>query len=168
MNKKQRISILVENETGKNMIQVDVLARIIAFFSLRNFEIESISVVPDIEKNFYKIEIVIHVDDQGMDLIKKQLRKLIQVLDIQTLNFWGEPNIERELVLIKIKAPDSIRKQILETSIRLGGRIIRKHPDFIILEIIGQSQDINMAIKMLGCYEILDMTRTGAVALRDC
>ena len=102
---KKTLSITVYNESG-------VLTRISTVFSSRGFNIDSIAVGPTENNGISKIIIVLPGDDQTIEQITKQLKKLIQVIDVIDISL--RPCVERELMLIKVKSSASTRSQILE------------------------------------------------------
>ena len=150
------ISALVENKFG-------VLARIAGMFSGRGFNIDTLNVGPTHEKGLSRITLSIHGDIQALDQALKQLKKLVNVLDIQTFAL-GEA-VERELIVLKVAAAREIRSEIAEICNIFLAKVINVNASDMILEITGNRNKISSFLELLEPFEILEMARTGSVAL---
>ncbi len=155
-NKKHILSLLVENEPG-------VLARISGLFSGRGFNIESLCVAETNEENVSRVTLVTTGDMSILEQIKKQLNKLISV--VKVLEFTGTPFVQRELVLIKIRAKQENRAEILRIVDIFRSRIIDVSLEFYTIEVTGTEDKITAIIELLKPFGIKEIARTGAIAL---
>ncbi len=150
------ISVLVENKFG-------VLARIAGLFSGRGYNIESLSVNATNDPKISKMTIVTTGDEAIIDQIDKQLNKLIDVLKVTDLT--GSEFVERELVLVKVKATSGNRSEIIQIAEIFGGKIVAVHKNELGIEISGRSSKIDDFISMLRGFGIIELARTGRVAI---
>lgn len=155
-NKKHILSLLVENEPG-------VLARISGLFSGRGFNIESLCVAETNEENVSRVTLVTTGDMSILEQIKKQLNKLISV--VKVLEFTGTPFVQRELVLIKIRAKQENRAEILRIVDIFRSRIIDVSLEYYTIEVTGTEDKITAIIELLRPFGIKEIARTGAIAL---
>lgn len=151
---KKTLSITVYNESG-------VLTRISTIFSSRGFNIESIAVGPTENYGISKIIIVTPGDQQVIEQITKQLNKLIQVIEVKDLT--NLPCVERELMLIKIKAEISERSKILEIAAIFRSKIVDISDNSITIEITGDPGKISAIQQLLKNYKIIEIVRTGKI-----
>ena len=155
-NKKHILSLLVENEPG-------VLARISGLFSGRGFNIESLCVAETNEENVSRVTLVTIGDMNILEQIKKQLNKLISV--VKVLEFTGTPYVQRELVLIKIKAKQENKAEILRIVDIFRSRIVDVSLEYYTIEVTGTEDKITAIIELLRPFGIKEIARTGAIAL---
>ncbi len=150
------ISVLVENKSG-------VLAKISGLFSRRGFNIESLAVGPTEDEKISRITIVVNAEIHSLEQVVKQLYKLINVIKIQEL----DPSniVERELVLIKVNADNSTRAEILEIVDIFRANIVDVAKKSLSIEITGNSRKIQGIEELLQPYGILELVRTGKIAL---
>jgi acetolactate synthase-1/3 small subunit len=150
------ISVLVENKSG-------VLAKISGLFSRRGFNIESLSVGPTEDEKISRITIVVNAEIHSIEQVVKQLYKLINVIKIQELDPLNI--VERELVLIKVNADNSTRAEILEIVDIFRANIVDVAKKSLSIEITGNSRKIQGIEELLQPYGILELVRTGKIAL---
>jgi acetolactate synthase-1/3 small subunit len=150
------ISALVENKFG-------VLARIAGMFSGRGFNIDTLNVGPTHEKGLSRITLSIKGDIHALDQALKQLKKLINVLDIQT--FAPGEAVERELIVFKVAASREERSEIAAICNIFRAKVVNVNACDMILEITGNRNKITSFMELLEPFEILEMARTGSVAL---
>ncbi len=151
------ISVLVANKFG-------VLARVAGLFSGRGYNIASLTVNPTMDSNVSKMTIVTNGDDAVLEQIDKQLRKLVDVIEVQDLT--GGNFIEREIALFKIAAETPEQKHRVISLIELfAGKFVCVSPESIGVEITGSSVKIDDFIKMLNGWTVLEMARSGRVAI---
>jgi acetolactate synthase I/III small subunit len=150
------ISVLVENNAG-------VLARIAGLFSGRGYNIDSLTVSPTDNSGLSKMTIVTTGNDDVLEQIEKQLSKLIEVLKVTDLT--GSSFIERELILIKVKTTASNRSEIMQIIEVFRGKIVNVHINEITVEISGRSAKIDAFIKLMESFGIIEIARTGRVAI---
>jgi acetolactate synthase-1/3 small subunit len=153
---KRTISVLVENKFG-------VLARVASLFSGRGYNIESLCVAETIDPTISRMTIVTSGDPQVIEQIIKQLRKLIDVIKVVDLTEFDY--IERELVLIKVKATGAERAEILRIVEIFRGKVIDVTPETYTLEITGDEEKIKAIIELLKPFGIKEIVRTGKVAI---
>lgn len=154
---RHTISALVENKFG-------VLARIAGMFSGRGFNIDTLNVAPTHDNELSRITLTIKGDSQALDQALKQLKKLINVIDIQPF----EPGVavDRELVMLKIAANREERIEIAEICNIFNAKIINVTSKDVILEVTGNRNKILSFLNLLEPFQILETARTGRVALQ--
>jgi acetolactate synthase I/III small subunit len=150
------ISVLVENKSG-------VLAKISGLFSRRGFNIESLAVGPTEDEKISRITIVVNAEIHSIEQVVKQLYKLINVIKIQELDPTNI--VERELVLIKVNADNSTRAEILEIVDIFRANIVDVAKKSLSIEITGNSRKIQGIEELLQPYGILELVRTGKIAI---
>jgi acetolactate synthase I/III small subunit len=150
------ISVLVENKSG-------VLAKISGLFSRRGFNIESLAVGPTEDEKISRITIVVNAEIHSIEQVVKQLYKLINVIKIQELDPLNI--VERELVLIKVNADNSTRAEILEIVDIFRANIVDVAKKSLSIEITGNSRKIQGIEELLQPYGILELVRTGKIAI---
>jgi len=151
------LSIQVENEPG-------VLSRVAGLFSGRGFNIESLNVAPTLEKEVSRMTICTTGDEQIIEQIIKQLRKLITVIKVVDLTHLQA--VEREMVLIKVGAEDSKRAEILRIADIFRCKVVDVALTELTLEITGDQGKIRAIINLLQRFGIKEIARTGTGALR--
>ena len=154
---RHTISVLVENKFG-------VLARIAGLFSGRGFNIDSLNVAPTHEPSLSRITVVLRGDDTVLDQINKQLRKLINVIEV--VDFKVGQAVERELLLIKLTADSQTRSEILQICDIFRAKIINVAPDSVIIELTGDEGKLAAFLGMVEGFGICELTRTGKLAMR--
>ncbi len=154
---RHTLSVLVEDEPG-------VLSRVAGLFSGRGFNIESLNVAPTLEKGVSLMTIVTEGDEQIIEQIIKQLRKLITVIKVVDMNFIK--NVEREMVLLKVNAQDHSRAEILRIVDIFRCKVVDVSPEELTLEATGDSGKIMALIGLLQRFGIKESARTGSVAMR--
>jgi len=151
------LSVLVENEPG-------VLSRVAGLFSGRGFNIESLNVGPTLEPDISLMTITTRGDEQIVEQIVKQLRKLITVIKVVDLTY--EQAVEREMVLIKVNAEDEKRAEVLRIADIFRCKVVDVSPSDLTLEITGDQNKIKAIINLLQRFGIKEFARSGTVALR--
>ena len=150
------ISLLVENQQG-------VMARIAGLFSGRGYNMESFTAGPTVDPSIARITLVCRGDEAIIDQIVKQLNRLVDV--IKVIEFTGKRTIDRELALIKVRATESKRGEILRIIELYKGRVLDVGPESVIIEHSGTEQEIDALVALLGGFGIREMVRTGTIAL---
>jgi acetolactate synthase-1/3 small subunit len=153
---KKTLSITVYNESG-------VLTRISTVFSSRGFNIESIAVGPTANSGISKIIIVLPGDEQTIEQITKQLKKLIQVIEVK--NITTRPCVERELMLIKVKSSVSTRSFILEIVNIFRSKVVDISDHSVTIEVTGDPGKISTIQELLKPFTILEIVRTGKISV---
>ncbi len=151
------LSVLVENEPG-------VLSRVAGLFSGRGFNIDTLNVGPTLEKGVSLMTISTHGDEQIIEQIIKQLRKLITVIKVVDLS--DTKAVEREMVLIKVHASENSRAEILRIVDIFRCKVVDVSTDELTLEVTGDQGKINAIVNMLQRFGIKEFARTGTVAMK--
>jgi acetolactate synthase-1/3 small subunit len=154
--KHHTLSVLVENKAG-------VLARVAGLFARRGYNIFSLAVAPTEDERFSRITIVVDVESAPLEQMVKQLFKLINVVKITELD--PRSSVERELLLVTVSAPADIRGQIIELVQVFGGRILAVGQDSLTISIEGAPDKVDDFEELLRPYGIVELQRTGRVAL---
>ena len=147
------ISLLMENESG-------ALSRVSGLFSARGYNIESLSVAPTEDLSLSRMTIVTSGSDEVIEQIIKQLNKLIDV--VKVLDLHDGDHIERELVLVKVKANKQYRDEVQQLSNSYGGRIIDSSENILTIEFTGTSTELDNYLKSLNSAFVVEIVRTGA------
>ena len=147
------ISLLMENEAG-------ALSRVAGLFSARGYNIESLTVAPTEDSSLSRMTIVTSGSDEIIEQIIKQLNKLIDVVKVLDLN--DGKHIERELMLVKVKANHQYREEMKRISDIFRGRIIDVSDNTFTIEITGSSTKLDAYLDSLDKSAIVETVRTGA------
>ena len=150
------LSVLVENKPG-------VLARVSGLFSRRGFNIESLAVGPTEHPEISRITILVGVEGTALEQVTKQLNKLINVIKIVELE--EQHSVQRELLLVKVRADDATRRGVLETVELFKAKVIDVGPEVLTIEVTGPPAKLEAMLKMLEPYGIREMVQSGVVAL---
>lgn len=156
VNVRHTISVLVENEFG-------VLSRVAGLFSARAFNIESLTVAETLDPTVSRITLVTRGDDRVVEQIEKQLNKLIGVIHVS--DFTGTAHVEREMALIKVRADETTRAEVMNIVDIFRGKVIDVGPKSFIVEVTGDEEKIAAFIDLLRPLGILEIVRTGKVAM---
>jgi acetolactate synthase I/III small subunit len=153
---KHTLSVLVENKPG-------VLARVAGLFSRRGFNIESLAVGPTEHAEISRMTIVVTVEDLPLEQVTKQLNKLVNVIKIVELD--PAVSVQRELILLKVRADPSARSHVLETVRLFRAKVVDVAPDAVTIEATGTRDKLEALIRMLEPYGIRELVQSGMVAL---
>ncbi|MBM4041094.1 MAG: acetolactate synthase small subunit [Planctomycetes bacterium] len=153
---KHIISALVQNEPG-------VLAHISTLFAGRGFNIDSLAVGETEDTAVSRMTVVVEGDEQVLEQVVKQLRKVISVLKVQ--DFSGRDYVERDLMLIKINAPSGRRGEIIELVTLFRGRVVDVSASELMVELSGPEKKLEAFIALVRPFGIKELCRTGRVAL---
>ena len=155
--KKRVLSLLVDNTAG-------VLSRIAGLFSRRGYNIDSLTVGETADPRYSRMTVVVKGDRQILDQITKQLAKLVDVADIKTLE-EGDC-VERELVLVKVRADAANRQDIIAIANIFRAKIVDVQEESMIIELTGTQSKLEGFMNLLKGYEILELARTGITGLK--
>ncbi len=153
---RHTISVLVKNEFG-------VLSRVAGLFSARGFNIESLTVAETLDPKLSRMTIVSEGNDQIIEQILKQLRKLIDVLKVSDLT--GKDFVERELALIKVSAEEKTRAEVLRIVDIFRSKVVDVTPKTFTIEVTGSDGKLEAMINLLKPMGIREIVRTGKVAI---
>ncbi len=156
---KRIYSVLVENRSG-------VLSKVAGLFARRCFNIDSLAVGETDDTNVSCMTIVSTGDERTLEQIEKQLNKKIDVIKVKTFEEYD--GVSRELMLIKVKYNKSNRKDILELCDILKAQIIDMSKTMMTLQICDTPEKIQLMIQMLQSISIVEVARTGTLALPKC
>jgi acetolactate synthase I/III small subunit len=146
------ISVLMENEPG-------ALSRVVGLFSQRGYNIESLTVAPTEDATLSRLTVTTIGDDTVVEQITKQLNKLIDV--VKLVDLTEGDHIERELMLIKIKATGAQRAEVKRTSDIFRGQIVDVTPSMFTVQLTGASDKLDAFIEAIGPAAILEVVRSG-------
>lgn len=155
-SKHHVLSVLVENKAG-------VLARVAQLFARRGYNIYSLAVAPTNDTRFSRITVTVDVESAPLEQVVKQLNKLINVIKISELD--PRDSVERELMLLTVKAEPSRRHQIIELADVFGGRIEDVGHDELTISLADAPARLDDLAELLAPYEVVSLQRTGRVAL---
>jgi acetolactate synthase-1/3 small subunit len=153
---KHTLSVLVENKPG-------VLARIAGLFSRRGFNIDSLAVGPTEHRDVSRMTIVVNVEDLPLEQVTKQLNKLVNVLKIVELD--PESSVQRELLLVKVRADLQTRSHVLETVALFRAKVVDVAADAVTVEATGTADKLDALIRVLEPFGIKELVQSGMVAL---
>jgi len=153
---RHTLSVLVENKPG-------VLVRIAGLFARRGFNIDSLAVGPTEHADLSRITIVVNCDEHPLEQVTKQLNKLINVLKIVELEAGA--TVERELILIKVRADTDSRSKVLETVQLFRAKVVDVALDVITVEATGNRDKLDALIRMLEPFGIKELVQSGMVAI---
>ena len=153
---RHTISVLVENKFG-------VLTRVAGLFSGRGYNIDTLNVGPTHDPSISRMTIVTRGDDATIDQIVKQLNKLIDVLKV--IDFREGEFIDRELVLVKVNVDGHSRAEVMQITDIFRAKIVDVQPKTVTIEITGNESKVEKFIELMKSFGIVDLTRTGKVAL---
>ena len=156
---KKIYSVLVENRSG-------VLCKVAGLFSRRCFNIDSIAVGETDDPEVSCMTIVSSGDQRTIEQIEKQLNKKLDVIKVKT--FDESQSVSRELMLIKIKYNKSNRRDIMENCEIMKAQIVDMSTHFMIIQICDVPERIQLFIKMMQSISIVEVARTGTLALQKC
>ncbi len=148
------LSALVQNQPG-------VLAHISGMLASRGFNIDSLAVGETEDPNLSRVTFVVHGDDAELEQVRKQLDKVVTVVAVQDIS--SEDFVERDLMLIKVKSSPQQRTEIVLQMFR--GRMVDISSENLMIEISGQESKIEAFIALMRPYGILELARTGRIAL---
>jgi acetolactate synthase-1/3 small subunit len=148
--------VLVENKPG-------VLARVASLFSRRGFNIDSLAVGPTEQGDVSRMTIVVNVEDLPLEQVTKQLNKLVNVIKIVEL----EPTaaVQRELLLVKVRADTENRSHVLETVQLFRAKVIDVSTDSVTVEATGSADKLSALLRMLEPFGVKELVQSGMVAI---
>ncbi len=146
------ISILLENEAG-------ALSRVVGLFSQRNYNIETLTVAPTDDATLSRLTLTTVGDDHQIEQITKQLNKLIEVVKVVDLSEGA--HIERELMLVKVKATGAMRAEVKRTCDIFRGQIVDVTASVYTVQLVGTSDKLDGFLEALTDTAILEVVRSG-------
>jgi acetolactate synthase I/III small subunit len=153
---KHTLSVLVENKPG-------VLARIAGLFSRRGFNIDSLAVGPTEHPEVSRMTVVVDVEDLPLEQVTKQLNKLVEVLKVVELDH--NASVQREILLVKVRADMATRSHILETAALFRAKVVDVATDAVTIEATGSSDKLDALLRILEPFGIRELVQSGRVAI---
>lgn len=132
-------------------------------FSGRGFNIDSLNVGPTLDPSTSRMTIIVRGDDKVLEQVTKQLFKLVDVIEVE--DFRDEEYVDRELVLMRVKAASKTRAEVMQICDIFRAKIIDVQPERLSIEVTGTEGKLNKFILLMQRFGIIDLTRTGKIAL---
>jgi len=153
---KHTLSVLVEDKPG-------VLARIAGLFARRGYNIESLAVGPTDLPAVSRMTVVVDVEDNPLEHVTKQLNKLVNVIKIVELD--PSTSVQRELLLVKVRADLDTRSHVLETVQLFRAKVVDVAPDAVTIEATGSADKLGALLRVLEPFGIRELVQSGVVAM---
>jgi len=153
---RHTLSVLVENKPG-------VLTRVAGLFARRSFNIHSLAVGPTEHEEISRITVVVDVDEKPLEHVTKQLNKLINVIKIVELE--PESSVQRELLLVKVRADTAIRAHVLEVVELFRAHVVDVVPEAVTIEATGSPSKLDALLAALEPFGIREIVQSGTVAV---
>ena len=150
------VSVLVEDQPG-------VLTQVSSLFARRGFNIHSLAVGTSEVDGLSRITVVVDVEELPLEQVTKQLNKLINVIKIVELDPMMA--VQRELLLVKVRADTTVRSQVLETVTLFRAKVVDVSPESLTIEATGTADKIEALLRMLEPFGIREMAQSGMVAM---
>jgi acetolactate synthase-1/3 small subunit len=150
------ISILLENEPG-------ALSRVVGLFSQRGYNIETLNVAPTEDVTLSRLTLTTTGDDKTMEQITKQLNKLVDVVKLVDLSEGA--HIERDLMLIKVRASGQMRDEIKRTTDIFRGQIVDVGPNTYTIQLTGTGEKLDSFVAAVAEADILEVVRSGVAGI---
>ncbi len=153
---RHTLSVLVENKPG-------VLTRVAGLFARRAFNIYSLAVGPTEHEEISRITVVVDVEEHPLEQVTKQLNKLVNVIKIVELD--PESSVQRELLLVKVKADAATRAGVLEVVEIFRANVVDVVPDTVVIEATGTAAKLTALLGALEPYGIREIVKSGTLAV---
>jgi len=153
---RHTLSVLVEDKPG-------VLARIASLWARRGFNIDSLAVGPTEHAGISRMTVVVNVEETPLEQVTKQLNKLVNVIKIVELD--PGQSVQRELMLVKVKADLDTRSHVLETVQLFRAKVVDVAPDAVTIEATGSADKLEALLRVLEPFGIRELVQSGRVAI---
>ena len=153
---RHTISVLVENKFG-------VLTRITSLFSGRGYNIDTLNVGPTEDPKTSRMTIVVVGDDKVLDQVIKQLNRLVDAIEVR--DFKDGECVDRELILIKVKADARTRSEVMQICDIFRAKIVDVQPTSVSIEVTGDETKITKFVTLMGNFGVQELVRTGKIVL---
>ena len=150
------ISILMENEAG-------ALSRVVGLFAQRGYNIETLNVAATDDPTLSRLTLTTYGDDRKIEQITKQLNKLIDVVKLVDLTEGA--HVERDLMLIKVRAAGELREDVKRTTDIFRGQIIDVGPNVYTIQLTGTSEKLDSFVEAMADFDILEVVRSGVAGI---
>lgn len=155
--KKHIINCFVENQPG-------VLARIVGLISGRGYNIETLNVGPTDDPSVSNMTIVVPGDAHVITQVTRQLRKQVDVIEVKDMT--NRHHLDRELILVRVATKDHhVRAELVDIASLFVSRIVAVQQDSVTIQMVGNQDAVSDFIQLLRSYEILDISRSGVIAV---
>ena len=156
MQQQHLISVLMENEAGS-------LSRVVGLFSQRGYNIETLNVAPTDDPSIYRLTLTTITSPEKIEQITKQLHKLIEV--VKVLNLSDTVHVERELMLIKVRATGGVREEIKRSADIFRAQIVDVNSNLYTIQIVGDKAKLDGFIDVIGRERIMEGVRSGVIGI---
>lgn len=156
MNNEHQILVIAKNTSG-------IGTRILALFNRRGFSVTKMTSGVTNKPGYARITLTVEADDKSLDQIEQQIFKLIDVVKVKI--FPKEDVVRRELMLIKVKASNETRSQIVQIADVYRGNVLDISPTSMIIEVTGNVEKLRGFIKIMDGYGVLEIAKTGITAM---
>ena len=146
------ISVLLENEAGS-------LSRVVGLFAQRNYNIESLSVAPTEDQTLSRLTLTTYGDKGHSEQIIKQLNKLVEV--VKVMDLCDADHVERELMLIKVRAVGDLRQEVKRTTDVFRGQIVDVSGETYTVQLVGPGEKLDAFVRAIGKSAIIEVARSG-------
>ena len=146
------ISVLLENEAG-------ALSRVVGLFAQRNYNIESLSVAPTEDQTLSRLTLTTYGDKGHSEQIIKQLNKLVEV--VKVMDLCEADHVERELMLIKVRAVGDLRQEVKRTTDVFRGQIVDVSGETYTVQLVGPGEKLDAFVRAIGESAIIEVARSG-------
>ena len=150
------ISVLMENEAGS-------LSRLVGLFSQRGYNIETLNVAPTDDPSISRLTVTTITSPERIEQITKQLHKLIEV--VKVLNLTENVHVERELMLIKVRATGGVREEIKRSADIFRAQIVDVNSNLYTIQIVGDKAKLDGFIDVIGRERIMEVVRSGVIGI---
>lgn len=156
MQQQHLISVLMENEAGS-------LSRLVGLFSQRGYNIETLNVAPTDDPSISRLTVTTITSPERIEQITKQLHKLIEV--VKVLNLTENVHVERELMLIKVRANGGVREEIKRSADIFRAQIVDVNSNLYTIQIVGDKAKLDGFIDVIGRERIMEVVRSGVIGI---
>ena len=157
MSNNHIINCLVENRPG-------VLARIVGLISGRGYNIETLNVGPTADPTVSNMTIVVPGDARVITQVTRQLAKQVDV--IKVMNMTNRRHLNRELILVRVATDDHhVRAELVDLAALFSARIVAVREDSVTIQMVGNQDDVSDFLRLLSSYEVVDISRSGVIAV---
>ena len=156
MQQQHLISVLMENEAGS-------LSRLVGLFSQRGYNIETLNVAPTDDPSISRLTVTTITSPERVEQITKQLHKLIEV--VKVLNLTDNVHVERELMLIKVRASGGVREEIKRSADIFRAQIVDVNSNLYTIQIVGDKAKLDGFIDVIGRERIMEVVRSGVIGI---
>lgn len=150
------ISVLMENEAGS-------LSRLVGLFSQRGYNIETLNVAPTEDETISRLTLTTNASVEKIEQITKHLHKLIEV--VKVINLTSNDHVERELMLIKVRATGSARAEVKRSADIFRAQIVDVTSSLYTIQIVGDEAKLDGLIEVIGRERILEVVRSGVIGI---